>query len=327
VTRTTAQRVGSRFLRPGALWRALGRRISAAALVLWGAASLAFLVLAAVPGDPVDIMLGPHSTASPEARADIRERWGLNLPLWQQYLLALWRPLTGDFGISYQQQRPVTAILAEQLPHTLLLAVVAMALAIAIAVGAAAFTRRGIFRSIVQLLEPVAVAAPTFWLALTLASVFSYGLGWFPAIGGNPVQQLVLPAIALALPLAGTLGQLLRDGLDEADRQPFAETARARGLGTVGLVWRHTLRHAASGTVTMAGTLFGWLLGGAVLVESVFARPGLGRVALDAIMGRDLQVVMALVLFAGVVFVIITLVVDALVAFLDPRTRRGGDRA
>lgn len=299
----------------------LAQALGGALLVLWGAATLAFVALKAVPGDPVDTMLGPLSSVGPEERAAIRRHWGLELPLWQQYLLALWRPLSGDFGVSYQQQRPVLALLGEQLPATLALAGAAMLLALALALGFAALTRRGPLRAVAAVLEPVAVAAPTFWVALTLAAVLGYGLRWLPVTGGDPLARLVLPAIALALPIAGVLGQLLRQGLDAAERQPFAESARARGLGRIAVVWRHTLRHAAVGALGLAGTLFGWLLGGTVLVETVFSRPGVGRVALDAILGRDLPVVMAVVILAGAVFVLLNAAVDALAAVLDPRLR------
>ena len=290
-------------------------------LVLWGAITLAFGVLKLVPGDPVDVMLGPLSSVTPEARALIRENMGLNDPPVIQYFKYLGRVLTGDLGQSYQQQKPVLEILADQAQPTILLALSALALAALIAVPAALATRRGFARSLANLSELLAVSAPVFWTAMILAAIFSYQLQWLPVIGGSTASRLILPAVAMALPIAGVLAQVLRQGLDQAERQPFTLTVRARGRSRLGVTARHTLRHAIVGTLTLGGFLFGSLLGGAVLVETVFARPGLGRVTLEAILGRDLPVVMGVVILSGILFILINLAVDLIALAVHPRLR------
>lgn len=299
--------------------------LGGAALVLWGAMTLAFAVLKLVPGDPVDVMLGPLSSATPQARALIRSQLGLDQPLLEQYFSYMGRVLTGDLGQSYQLGAPVAEILADNAVPTLLLAVCSLGLAVVLAIVGALLSRRGISRRFIDLVELVAVSAPVFWTALILAAVFSYQLGWFPVLGGSPASRLVLPSLAMALPIAGTLGQVLRAGLDSAESEPFVFTARARGLSALAVTWRHSLRHAGIGTLTLTGYLFGSLLGGAVLVETIFARQGLGRITLDAILGRDLPLVMGVVVFSGVVFIAINAVVDVLARVLDPRLRGAGN--
>lgn len=297
------------------------RFLSGAALVLWGAITLAFVVLKMVPGDPVAVMLGPLSSATPEARAAIRANLGLDKPLAEQYFSYLGRVLTGDLGQSYQLGRPVSQVLSENAGHTLSLALAALALAVVLAFVGALISRSGPLRRVLDLIELVAVSAPVFWSALILSAVFSYRLGWFPVIGGTELQRLILPAVTISIPIAGVLGQILRQGLDGAEREPFTLTARARGRSTFGVTRHHTLRHASTGTLTLTGYLFGSLLGGAVLVETVFARPGIGRTTLDAILGRDLPVVMGVVIFSGIIFIVLNALVDLLALALDPRLR------
>lgn len=295
--------------------------LAGAALVVWGAISLAFLVLKLVPGDPVSIMLGPLSQATPEARAVIREELGLNKPIFEQYFSYVANVVRGDLGESYQLGQPVTQVLADNALPTLWLALAALTLALGLALIGALLSRRGALRRVLDLVELVAVSAPVFWTALILASVFSYSLGWFPVIGGSELSRLVLPAVAMSLPIAGVLGQVLRQGLDVAENEPFAFTARARGLSKHQVTVRHSLRHTGTGTLTLTGYLFGSLLGGAVLIETIFARPGIGRITLDAILGRDLPLVMGVVVLSGIVFIVLNLIVDALALVLDPRLR------
>lgn len=304
-----------------ALVRAVVKFVVGGAIVLWGAITLAFGVLKLVPGDPVDVMLGPMSSVPPEVRAEIRANLGLDEPVLVQYFSYLGRVLQGDLGQSYQQHKPVAQILGEQAVPTMLLALFALVLAIAIAVPAALATRRGFLRGLANFMELIAVSAPVFWTAMLLASIFSYQLQWLPVIGGNEFTRLILPAVSMALPISGVLAQVLRQGLDRAENQPFTLTVLARGRSRTALVATHTLRHALVGTLTLGGFIFGSLLGGAVLVETVFARPGLGRVTLEAILGRDLPVVMGVVVLSGVVFIVINLVVDLLALVIDPRLR------
>jgi peptide/nickel transport system permease protein len=294
-------------------------RLAGMLVVVWGAATAAFMVLKLVPGDPVDVMLGVSAQASAELKQSIRSELGLDQPLFTQYLSYLSRLVRGDFGTSYQLRLPVTEVIGQQLGYTLQLAAASLALALVIAVAGALLVHGRAARGVVSVLELFAISSPPFWIGLVLLSLFAFGLGWFPVAGADGIQGLVLPSLTIALPVAGILGQVLRTGLEDAEEQPFATTARARGAGPARLVLRHTLRHAAIPALTLAGYIVGSLLGGAVIVESVFARPGLGRVALSAIINRDLPVVMGVIVFTAVVFVLVNLVVDLAYRAIDPR--------
>ncbi|MFJ5234762.1 ABC transporter permease [Kitasatospora sp. NPDC088391] len=304
-----------------ALLRAVLHRLAGAVAVLFGAATLAFAALQLVPGDPVAVLLGPSTTASPEVRAEIRRQLGFDRSVPAQYLDFLGRLLHGDLGRSYQLQRPVAGLVAEQLGPTLQLvgAAVLLALLVAIASAVATAGRPPALRALTGGWELVAVSTPSYWLGLVLLTVFSFHLRLFPVAGADGFGSLVLPAVTLALPLAGTLAQVLREGLEAALAQPFAVTVRARGRGRTALVLRHALRHAAVPLVTLTGWLTGSLLGGTVLVESVFGRPGVGALVLGAVNSRDVPVVIGVVLLSALAFVLISAVVDLLYTVLDPR--------
>ncbi|KJE19779.1 ABC-type dipeptide/oligopeptide/nickel transport system, permease component [Frankia torreyi] len=308
---------------------AVGRRVAAAAAVMLGAATTAFIALHLLPGDPVAIILGPSTMASPEVRAQIRLDLGLDQPLIMQYLRYLGRLLQGDLGDSYQLQQPVSALIGDQLRPTVELALAAIVVAVVLAVASAVATagRRPGLRALANLWELVAVSTPSFWLGILLLTAFSFRVELFPVAGADGFSALVLPALTLGLPVAGILGQVLREGLETALEQPFATTARARGLSQTAVRLRHALRHAAVPLVTLSGWLTGTLLGGAVLVEKVFARPGIGALTLQAVSSRDMPVVMGVVLLSALVFVVISTAVDLLYLAIDPRLRaEGGGR-
>ncbi|MFD5225756.1 ABC transporter permease [Microbacterium sp. NPDC058342] len=290
-------------------------------VVLWGAATLAFLAFRIIPGDAVSVMLGPQAQVSEEVKAGIRADLGLDRPPLEQYLSYLAGLLHGDLGRSYQLRMPVTEVIGRQLGPTVQLTLVALLLAVLLAVAAALFARRGIARGVAVTAELVVLSSPVFWIGLLLLAVFAFGLGWLPVAGSRNPATIVLPAVTLALPVAALIGQVLRDGIDHAERQPFAETARARGAGPARLVLRHSLRHGAANALTLTAYLVGSLLGGAVLVETVFARPGLGRVTLAAIINRDLPVVAGIIMLSALVFVIVNVLVELLHPVLDPRLR------
>lgn len=288
-------------------------------VIVWGAATLAFLVLRLVPGDPVDIMLGVQGQASPEAKDAIRADLGLDRPALEQYVNYLGRVLSGDLGRSYQLRLPITEVIGQQLTATVQLVGVSFLFALVlVGIGALLLGGRR-SRPVVGILELAAISSPPFWIGLVLLAVFGFGLNWFPVAGADSFSSLVLPALTIALPVAGILGQVLAQGLADARAQPFALTVMARGLGAERLVLRHTLRHAALPAVTLAGYIVGSLLGGAVIVESVFGRPGIGRVTLAAITQRDLPVVMGIIILTAVVFVIVNLLVDVSYRLIDPR--------
>lgn len=308
---------------PRASVRWLLGRLGGLLLVIWGAATAGFLALTLVPGDPVDVMLGVQAQVSEQVKAQIRTDWGLDAPPLARYLQYLGRLVTGDLGESYQLRQPVSSVIGEQLPATLQLTLLALAFALVLAAIATLAARGRRSTRIVSIVELTAVSSPTFWTGLVLIAVFVFQLGWFPIAETGSLRALVLPALTLALPVAGVISQVLRQGLDAAAARPFAATALARGVGGRRLLLRHTLRHAAADSVTLVGYLVGTLIGGAVLVETVFARPGLGRVTLRAIIDRDLPVVLGIILLAAVTFALINLTVDLLYRWIDPRLRTG----
>ena len=298
-------------------------------IVLWGAATVAFLAFRVIPGDPVSVMLGPQAQVSEAVKDGIRADLGLDRPPLEQYLAYIGQLARGDLGESYQLRMPVSEVIGRQLGATLQLSVLALLIAVVLALAVALFVRGQAGRAVAAGIELVVLSSPVFWIGLILLSVFAFGLGWFPVSGARNPATIVLPAITLALPVAALLSQVLRDGLVQAERMPFAETVRARGAGPTWFTMRHGLRHGAANAVTLAAYLTGSVLGGAVLVETVFARPGLGRVTLAAISDRDLPVITGIILLSAVVFVAVNLVVELLHPLIDPRvraSRAGGAR-
>ncbi len=313
-------------------WRGWARwfagRLVGAVVVAWVVATVVFFALRAAGGDPTEAILGgPGSQAGPEAVAQARADYGLDRPLVVQYLVQLERVATLDLGDSYARKLPVSELLAQQLPATLLLAVLALALAWVLALVVATLATRAhgpvgrVCAAALRGVELVATVLPHFWLGAVLIVVFSTTLGWLPAtsVGADPAG-LVLPTVTLAVPVAGFLGQLMRDSLEEAQAAPFATTARARGASSTRVLWRHTLRHAVLPAVSLSGWAFGSLLSGAVVVETLFGRPGLGRLLLDATNSRDVPVVVGAVVVVAVAYVVVMLLVDVVERVLDPRT-------
>ncbi|MDX6740674.1 ABC transporter permease [Actinocorallia sp. A-T 12471] len=290
--------------------------------VLWAAFTVSFLVLFALPSDPVAVMVGPNMGLS-EAEIDaIRVDLGLDGSLVDQYVAALDRLLHGDLGRSVQRRRPVAELLAESLPPTAALAVAGLVLGVLLGVAlalAATLTRRRALREALLSLPPVGVALPAFWVGLLLIQQFSFRWPLFPAAGGTGPRGLVLPAFTLALPIAALVAQLLARGLAETMATGYADTARAKGLGRRAVVLRHALRNAVLPTLTMTGVLVGGLLSGSVVVETVFSRQGLGRLAATSVTEQDLAVVQALVLLGSAVFALLNLLVDLITPLLDPR--------
>ena len=290
-------------------------------IVLWGAATLVFLAFRVIPGDPVSVMLGPQAQVSDAVKDGIRAELGLDRPPVEQYLSFISQLARGDLGESYQLRMPVTEVIGRQLGATLQLSALALVIAVVLALAVALFVRGHLGRAVAAGIELVILSSPVFWIGLLLLSVFAFGLGWFPVSGARNPATIVLPAVTLALPVSALLSQVLRDGLIQAERMPFADTVRARGAGGSWFTLRHGLRHGAANAMTLAAYLTGSVLGGAVLVETVFARSGLGRVTLAAISNRDLPVITGIILFSAIVFVIVNLVVELLHPLLDPRLR------
>lgn len=308
--------------RSRALLRRIGGIVASVVVVLWGAATLAFVAFRIIPGDAVDVMLGPQAQVSDAVKDGIRSELGLDRPVFEQYGAFLGRLLRGDLGESYQLRQPVAEVIGRQLGPTLQLSALALVIAVLLALASALLVRGRTGRALASGIELVVLSSPVFWTGLVLLSVFSFQLGWFPVSGARDAAALVLPAVTLALPVAALLSQVLRDGVESAEREPFLTTVRARGATPLRESVHHTLRHASVGGVTLAAYLVGSLLGGAVLVETVFARPGIGRVTLTAITDRDLPVITGVILLSALVFVVVNTVVDLVVPVLDPRLRR-----
>ncbi|HEV6953953.1 MAG TPA: ABC transporter permease [Promicromonospora sp.] len=299
-------------------------RVGGVVFVLWAAATVTFFALRLIPGDPAEAILGgPGSQAGPEALEQVRREYGLDRPLVAQYLAYLGRLLTGDLGQSYSLHEPVATAIAEQLGATLTLAVTALVVAWALACGLAAWSVRGgrVAWAVGSGLELVAAAVPHFWLATVLILFFSTTLGVLPPVSVPGPAGVVLPALTLAVPLAGFLGQVMRESLLSAMESPFVTTARARGESEVRIFWRHTLRHAAIPAVGLSGWAFGSLISGAVVVEAVFARQGLGRTLLSAVQLRDVTLVTGIVLVVALAYTLMTLLTDVADRLVDPRTQ------
>ncbi|MFC3966003.1 ABC transporter permease [Nocardia jiangsuensis] len=312
--------------------RYLGTRLLQAVWVLWATFTVSFVVLYLLPADPVAIAADGGAGDTPVDAAaidELRARYGLDRPLWQQYLDALWNALHGDFGRSVATGQPVTSAIVEVLPATLALASLALLLAltggIALAV-AASTTRLRRLRAALLALPPIAVAVPTFWTGLLLLQVFSFRLHLAPAFGGSGLRGTVLPAITLALPIGAVIAQVLAAGFATTWKQPFTAVALAKGASRGRVQWRHVTRPAAVPALTIAGVLVGTMLAGSVVVETVFARPGLGRLTQTSVLAQDIPVVQGIVLATALVFVVVNLTVDLLYPLLDPRIATVGER-
>lgn len=290
--------------------------------VIWAAITAVFIAIHLTPGDTADTLLGENRN-DPALRAQVTEQWGLDDSFIVQYLSYFGRLLTGDLGTSYTQYREVTTIFAEQLPATIKLASLSLLLVFVMAVGLAWLTagQTGFARKVSQTLELIVLSTPAFWIGIVLLAIFSFNLGWFPVAGDDGIKSLMLPAIALAIPNGAYLTQIMRDGMDRALEQPFALTARARGLSVNQVKTHHALRHAALPTLTVGGMTAGALLGGTVIVESVFSRPGLGQITLVAVDNRDMPLLLGITFVSALIFVAISIFVDFLYAVIDPRLK------
>lgn len=299
-------------------------RLGGVVFVLWAVTTVTFFAIRLIPGDPAEAILGgPGSQASAAALAQARADYGLDQPLVTQYLHYLGSVATGDLGRSYSLHATVVHVIGENLGGTLLLALVSLIVAAAIALGLAAWSVRGgrVAAAIASLLEVVAAAVPHFWLAISLILLFSTLLGWLPPVSVPGPLGLVLPVLTLALPLSGFLGQVMRESMLDAMASPFVLAARARGENEGGVFWRHALRHAAIPAIGIAGWAFGSLISGAVVVETIFARPGIGRSLLSAVQLRDVPLVVGVVLVVALGYILVTTLTDLADRLVDPRLR------
>ncbi len=315
--------------RPGfAAWpwarttRAVGSRLIGVLFVLWAVATLTFFGVRLIPGDPAAAIAGPQATL--EQIEQIRVENGFDRPLVAQYLSQLVRLAQGDLGQSYAQHRAVRELVLEQIPATLILTASALVVAWLISVLLALIATRGdrASASIISAVEIFVAALPGFWLGTILIFVFSSRLQLLPAIGsGNDPARLTLPTLTLALPLAGFLGQTMRESFVDALEAPFALSARSRGETELGVRLIHALRHASIPGIQLSGWAFGALIGNAVIVETLFARPGIGRLLQASVFNRDVPVVVGVVLLIAAIYVVVSLVTDLVSRIVDPRLR------
>ena len=310
--------------------RYAARRAAALVATLFFVSALVFVVVRILPGDPAALIMGTEG--SREASDRLRESMGLNRPLPVQYVEWLARALRGDLGRSIQYDLPVGELIASRLPVTLPLALMAAAFMVVAAVplglyAATRHRRAGDYATMI--LSQIGISVPQFWAGLLLILLFSVTLGWVRSGGfegwsrgvGAALRSLVLPAIALGLFQAAVLVRATRSAVLDVLREDYVRTARAKGLSELRVVGRHTLRNALIPIITVAGIQLGQLLAGAIVLESVFALPGLGRLALGAITARDLPVVQGVALFIASTIVVINFAVDLVYTVLDPRIR------
>jgi ABC-type dipeptide/oligopeptide/nickel transport system permease component len=302
--------------------RFLARRLVLTIPVLLGVATLVFSLIHLIPGDPALAMLG--ETASDEDVAALRGKLGLDRPLVEQYGAFLGGAVRGDLGTSLRTSQPVTQAILERLPATFELAAAAMLVSIAFSIplGIVAAVKRGTaIDHAATTLSLIGVSVPNFWLGPLLAIVFSIELGWLPVSGRGTPAHLVLPAISLGAALAAILARMTRATLLEELREPYVQAARARGASRWRAVLHHAFRNSLIPVVTLIGLQFGAVLTGAVITETVFAWPGIGRLLIQSIGFRDYPLVQGCILLIAVTYVGMNLLTDLVYGFIDPRIR------
>ncbi|NLN16791.1 MAG: ABC transporter permease [Firmicutes bacterium] len=306
------------------------RRVLSLIPVLVLVAVVSFLLIHIIPGDPAAVMLGTDAT--PQEIEKLREDLGLNEPLHVQFYRWISRVLRGDLGDSFFMGRPVAVALMERLPATILLAVAALFFAILIGMPAgiiAAVKQGSVIDQLVMVIALIGVSLPSFWIGLNLILVFSVNLRWLPSGGYVPLTEnfidglrcLLMPAFALGFMQAALIARMTRSSMLEVLRQDYIRTARSKGLSEQVVVGLHALKNAMIPILTVIGTAFGVLLGGAVIVETVFAYPGIGRLVVSAVQRRDYPVIQGALLLISAIYVLVNLLVDVLYTLIDPRIK------
>ncbi|MFT4213916.1 MAG: ABC transporter permease [Microbacterium sp.] len=306
-----------------AVGRTVVRRLVDVVVVLFVSATFVFAMLQLMPGKPEDVLLRGIFEITDAVRAEVIADYGLDRPILVQYVQYILGILHGDLGTSYQIRKPVTEIIAADLGNTAALAAAGLGLAIVLATVIATVSagRGALASALTQTVELFAISVPSFWIGLLLLTAFSFIIPIFPSSGADGIAALVLPAITLAIPLTGVLSQILRERMDEALDQPFVTTVRTRGAGEYRVRVGHVLRHAVLPALTFSGAVLGSLLIGTAVIETLFARPGLGRVLLNAVVAGDMPLIMGMIVFGAVLFVLVNSIVDVIAAAVDPRLR------
>jgi peptide/nickel transport system permease protein len=310
--------------------RFLSRRLAQSAVVLLGVMVVVFALIQMVPGDPVRIALGTRF--SPEAYQALRAASGLDRPLGEQFFSYVGGALTGDLGVSFRTGQAVTTTLLERLPATITLAVVGVVIALLIALPAGIWSglhEGRLSDAVVRVTSQAGVSLPDFWLGLLLITVFASGLGWLPSSGYVPItedplewaRRVLLPALTVGLVAAAIMTRYVRTAVMEVSHAGYVRTARSKGLPARVVTGRHVVRNALIPILTITGIQLASILGGVIVVEVVFAWPGLGRLTYDAVAARDYPLIQGAVLLMAVMFLLINLLVDALYSVVDPRIR------
>ena len=297
------------------------RRVFQSAIALWGVLTIVFLILH-LSGDPALLMIPQGATQADLDR--LRQDMGLDRPLVTQYLIFLGNAARGDFGRSFLQRQPALSLVLDRVPATLQLALAALLLSIVIGVSAgvlSAWKRNTWWDRLAMVLALIGQATPSFWLGIMLILVFAVWLKWLPPSGYGSLQQLILPAFTLGILSTATISRMTRSSMLEVLGQDYIKVSRAKGLGERTVLFRHAMRNAAIPVVTLVALELGVLLSGAVIVETIFAWPGIGRLAVDSILARDFPVVQAIVFLASAIYITLNLLTDLLYTIIDPRIR------
>jgi ABC-type dipeptide/oligopeptide/nickel transport system permease component len=300
------------------------RRIFGMIPVLLFTWTVVFVVIQVIPGDPVNLMLA-GVPASEEVRANERARLGLDRPVAERYVTFLGKALQGDLGESFRTRQPVGRMILEQTRSTLELAIggLVVGLTIGLGLGVLAGIRANTWiDTLCMTLALAGVSLPSFWIGMVLIYVFGNVLGWVPIVGRG-LPALILPSITVGLFLAGGFARLVRSSIIDAMGQDYIRTARAKGLPRAKVIFKHALRNAMIPPLTLLGVQIGVLIGGAVVTENVFARPGLGTMLVDAVLTKDMPLVQALVVYTTAAYLVVNLIVDLLYGLIDPRIRLG----
>lgn len=301
-------------------------KLGRAAVVVWGAFTASFVLLYLMPASPIELLFPPNERASidPAAFADMERAYGFDRPVWRQYLDRLWAALHGEFGTSVSSGEPVLDAIFRAVPNTVVLAAAALVLAALFALAiawVATYPESPWLRDLIASVPPLLVSFPSFLLGLIIIKIFSFQLGWFPPISSKGIHGLVLPAVALAIPVAGPLAQLLLRNFRTEYSSPYVLTSYAKGLRKGTVLTVDVLRNASLPALTQGGIVVGELLAGAVITETVFSRAGIGRLTEEAVRAQDVPVVQGIVMLVAVCFVTVNFVVDLTYPLIDPRLK------
>lgn len=299
----------------------IAKRLAAIAVLAVGISIVVFLIIRLIPGDPAIVLLGTNA-GDPVLVERLHKQLGLDESIPVQYVHWVGGVLQGDFGYSYGQELPVSTLIKQNLPYTLQLLAAGLGLSIIFGtllgvVGA--LKRNTPIDTIVMGIALAGLSFPSFWLGLLLIVVFGVNLHWFEVFGGTSLKGLVLPSVTLALSVTGFTARFVRSSMIEAGRKPYVVTARAKGLSRPQVLRRHVMRNAVLPVLTVVGLQVGSLLSGAVVIETVFSRPGIGRLLVNAILSKDYLTIQAIVLIVAVLYALTNLLVDLLYPILDPR--------